>query len=243
MEATTAQPRGRRPIEVGRVIGEVFETYAAHAAPLLISAFAIFFVVGLVQGVVADSGFLLQFAATALGLIAQALYTGFVVKLTEDVRDGKRDFTVGELYSSASKFIGPLIVNGFLKGVAVVIGLFLLIVPGLYLLTIWAVTSPAIVSEGKDGIKAFGRSRELVEGQKMQVFLTMLVAFLITIGVLVVVLGIGAALGTGALVALSIFVSTVTAPIAALVAAILFFDLGGGAPAAPPEDAQVVVEY
>ena len=54
-----------------------------------------------------------------------------------------RDFTVGELLSSASPAILPLIGNGILFGIAVGIGLFLLIIPGLWLLTIWAVVAPA----------------------------------------------------------------------------------------------------
>ena len=224
------------------MIREVFAIYSANAAPLLVSAFAIFLVVGILQSLLAGGGLLLQFISTALGLVAQALYTGFVVKLVDDVRDGRRDFTAAELFSSASKHIGPLIVNGFLRGIAIAVGLFLLIVPGLYLLTIWAVTSPAIVAENKAGLSAFGRSRELVEGQKMQVFLTILVAFLITLVVVAIAIGIGVAIGTGALIALTIFTSTVTAPIAALVATVLFFDLGGGG-GVLPEDSQVVVEY
>jgi len=238
--ATATQPHGRRPIEVGRVIREVFELYAAHAVPLLVSAFAIFFIVSFL-GAFADS-VLVQFLFAIISLIATTLYAGFVVKLVEDVRDGRRDFTVGELFSSASKYIFPLIVNGFLKGVAVLIGFVLLIIPGLYLLTIWAVTSPAIVAEEKGSVAAFGRSNELVDGQKMAVFLTILTAFLITIGIGLVAATIGEGIGDGARFALSLFASTVTAPIVGLAAAVIFFDLGGGA-AEPPDDAQAVVEY
>ena len=242
MEASSTGRPGRRPIEVGRVLGEAFSIYAANAAPLLLSAFVIFFLVGILQGLLYDGGLLLQLVASAVALAAGALYTGFVVKLVEDVRDGRRDFSVRELFSSASGYIVPLIVNGFLRAVAVVIGLFLLVVPGLYLLTVWAVTSPAIAAEDEDSISAFGRSNELVGDQKLVVFGTILAAFLITLVVSAIVLTIGVALGTGALIALSIFVSTITAPISALVATVLFFDLGGGA-AASSADSQIVVEY
>lgn len=242
MEETTQQPHGRRPIEVGRIINEAFSIYSQNAAPLLFSALAIFVVVGVIQGLLAGSGFLLQLVSTAVSFAAQALYTGFVVKLVEDVRDGRRDFTAGELFSSASKYIGPLIVNGILRGIAIAIGLVLLIVPGLYLLTIWAVCSPAIAAEGKDWIAAFSRSNELVDGQKMPAFLTILVAFLITLAVSAIALGIGAAVSTGGLIALAIIASTLTAPISALVASVLFFDLGGGG-ARVSEDSQVVIEY
>lgn len=222
------------------MISETFSIYGNHAAPLLITAFIVFLIVGLVQGLLGDE-FIPQLIGTIVSLIASALYTGFVVKLVEDVRDGRRDFSVGELISSASPFIVPLIINGFLRGIAIAIGLILLIVPGLILLTIWAVTSPAIVIEGENGISAFGRSSELTRGERMNVFLTILVVFLITFVVSFLVLAIGASLGTGALIALAILVSTLTQPIAAIVASVLFFDLGGGGE--PAGDGQVVVEY
>jgi hypothetical protein len=243
MEAAAAPP-GRRPIEVGRVISEVFSIYAAQAAPLLFTAFVVYIVVGFVQGLLADTGFVGSLLGSALSLAAGSLYTGFVVKLVQDVRDGKRDFTTTELLSSASPAILPLIVNGFLRGVAIVIGLVLLIVPGLYLLTIWAVCSPAIVVERVGIMDAFGRSRDLVRGQGWAVFGTILVVFLISFAATALAIGIAASIGVGALIAVSIFVTTLVAPISALVASVLFFDLGGGSAAGPaPTDTQTVVEY
>lgn len=231
----------RRSIDVGRVISETFSIYGNNAAPLLITAFIVFLIVGLIQGLLGD-GFILQMIGTIISMIATALYTGFVVKLVEDVRDGRRDFSVGELISSASPFIVPLIINGFLRGIAVAIGLVLLIVPGLILLTIWAVTSPAIVVENEGAMSAFGRSSDLTRGERMNVFLAILVVFVITFVISFIVLAIGASLGTGALIALAILVSTLTQPIAAIVAAVLFFDLGGGS-GGSAGGGQVVVEY
>ena len=169
-----------------------------------------------------------------VSLVANALYTGFVVKLVEDVRaDQKRDFTTGELFRSGSHAIWPLIGNGIVKGIAVAIGFVLLIVPGLFLLTIWAVTSPAIVVERRGVFDAFSRSRELVKGQGWAVFGTILVAFLITIVIGAIAVAIGAAIGVVGIVILSIVAGILTAPINALVASILFFDLGGGSVATP----------
>lgn len=220
---------GKREIEVGRVINETFRTYGDQLAPLLGSAAVIFVVAGVLQRLAFESGgILLSLVATAIAVAAQTLYTGFVVKLVEDVRDGRRDSSVGELFSSATGKVLPLIVNGILRGIAVAIGFILLIIPGLFLLTIWAVTAPAIVAEGKGPIGAFGRSFELVKGEGFSVFLVIVVAFLITFGIGLVFGAIGAAGGTALAVALSTLASIITAPIAALVASILFFDLGGG---------------
>lgn len=223
-----ASGQAQRRIDPGRVIGETFSLYKEHFGPLIVMALAIFVVAGLIQGLLADAGgFFAQLLGTVVGLAATALFTGFVVKLVEDVRDGRRDFTAGELFSSGAAAAPTLILNGILRGIAVAIGFVLLIVPGLYLLTIWAVTSPAIVAERQGVIAAFGRSFELVRGDGWQVFFTILIAFLITIGVTLVAAAIGSGLGTGGLIVLSIIASTLTAPIGALVAAVLFFDLGG----------------
>ena len=168
-------------------------------------------------------------------------YTGYVVKLVQDVRDGRRDFTVGELFSHAAPFVGTLVLNGILAGIAIAIGCVLIIVPGLILLTIWAVIAPSIVVEDRGVFEAFARSRERVRGQGWQVFGAIVLAFLIVFVVGLVASIVGAAIGNVGQVILQTAASVATAPVAALVSSILFFDLGGGggAPAAsmPPASA------
>ena len=240
-----AQPptQPRRPIEVGRVIGEVFQIYRANASPLILSALLVFTAFGIVEALLGNAGgAVAQLLSAAVNLAGVALYTGFVVKLVEDIRDGKRDFSIGELLTSAYAYVGTLFANGLLLGAGIAIGFVAFVVPGLFLLTMWAVCSPAIVSEGRGPVEAFGRSRELVSGQGWPVFGAIVVAFLIQIAVAVVAIGIGAGIGTGGLIVVSIIASALTAPISALVATVLFFDLGGGRPSADP-DAQVVIEY
>jgi hypothetical protein len=242
MEATPS-PR-RRPIEVGLVINEVFAIYRANAAPLIVSGFLVFLVFGVIEALIEDAGGdIAPLLAAAVNLVGVALYTGFVVKLVEDIRDGKRDFSIGALFSSAYPSVGPLILNGLMLGLGVLVGLVLLIVPGLYLLTMWAVCSPAIVAEGRGATEAFGRSRELVEGQGWPVFGALVVAILIQVVVGLVFAVIGAGAGDAALIGLSIAAAALTAPISGLVATVMFYDLGGGGPAAAPENTQVLIEY
>ena len=235
MEAGTpapAAPSGR--IDVGKVVSETFSIYGAQAGALLGSAAVIFLVVGLLQGLAAASGGVaLALLASIIGIIGSTLYGGFVVKLVEDVRDGRRDDTVGDLLRSAAGFIWPLLGNGILKGIAVAIGLVLLIVPGLFLLTIWAVTGPAIVVERRGAIDAFGRSRELVKGDGWPVFGVILIVFIIGILISILTGAIGAAFGDGGRIVFSVIGSIIAAPITALASAVLFFDLGGGGPQAP----------
>ena len=66
-----------------------------------------------------------------------------------------------------------------LAGIAITVGLILVIVPGLYLITIWAVIVPVIVIEGSGALASFGRSYQLVRGRGWHVFGTLVLVFVI----------------------------------------------------------------
>lgn len=221
-----------RDVSVGGVINEAFRIYGENAAPLLGSAAVIFLIAGLIRGFLFDAGgvFLGLLAAIVL-VAAQTLYVGFVVKLVDDVRDGRRDFSVGELFSSAAGKILPLIVVGIIVGIIVGVGFLLLIIPGLFLLTYLFVAAPAVVVEDEGPFGALGRSWSLVSGNGLSVFGVVVVTVLIVIGISIVASAIGAALGTAGAVILSVLASIVLAPIWALVVSVVFFNLGGGSAA------------
>jgi len=229
MEPTTGR------IDAGRVIGEAFSTYREYAGPLLGGALVVVGVAALVNGLLSASDSIgLILVGSVIAFVAQFLYTGYVVKLVQDVRDGRRDQSVGELFRAAAPYIGTLILNGILAGIAIAIGFFLLIVPGLILITIWAVIAPSIVVENRGVIEAFGRSRELVKGEGWSVFAVIVLAFLIVFALSFLAAIIGEGIGDDAgRVIVGAIANVLTVPIAALVASILFFDLGGGAAPAP----------
>jgi hypothetical protein len=232
MEAPRAPAK---PVSVGGVLNETFSIYGQNVVALIGSAIVVFVIVGLVSGLLQNAGgaFLLLLAGI-VRLAGIALYTGFVVKLVEDVRDGRRDQTVGDLFSSAAPAIVPLIVFGILFGIGVGIGLILVIIPGLILLTFWSVGAPAIVAERAGPIEAFGRSWRLVRGDAWSVFATLVVVLLIVIAIGVVLGVIATPISNGATVVASIISNIITAPIFALAVSVMFFDLGGGHAAAAP---------
>lgn len=241
MEA--AQPPAPAPtkrISVGDVVSETFSIYGQNLGALLGSAIVVFIVVGFVAGILqAAGGLILVLLAGAVRFAGQALYTGFVVKLVEDVRDGRRDHGVGDLFSAAAPFILPLIGFGILFGIGVSIGFLLIVVPGLILLTFWSVGAPAIVVEGIGPIDAFGRSWRLVRANAWPVFGSLLVVLLITIGIWVVLAAIATPIGDGEVATwiASIVSGALTAPIFALTVTVLYFELASGAAptaAAPP---------
>jgi len=232
MEASPQQPKR---IAVGDVISETFSVYGQNFGALIGSALAVFVIVGLIAGLLQSGGVILILLGAIVQLVGYALYTGFVVELVSDVRDGRRDSTVGDLFSAASPYIMPLIGFGILFGIAAGIGFFLFIIPGLFLVTIWAVGAPSIVVEDTGAIGAFGRSRELVKGNGWQVLGVIVVVFLILVGVSIVLGIIATPIGDGASIVASIISNVLTAPVYAITAAVLFFNLGGGAstPATP----------
>ena len=215
-----------RKIRVGETLGEAFSIYRDQAGVLLPVAFWLFLAVGIVEALAGgDVG--LSLIVTVLSLAVSTLYQGMVVDLVKDVRDGRRDHSVGELMRSVMPVVAPLLGAGILAGFGIVGGFFLLVVPGLYLLTIWAVIAPVIVVERLGVFDAFGRSRQLVRDNGWPVLWTVVVAFLITIVATVLFAAIAVSLSDGPLLEIVLFTlaSTFTVPIPALVAAVLYFRL------------------
>lgn len=226
-----------RKVDVGGALNEIFSTYGEQAGVLLPVAFCLFLVVGIVDGLLATS-LVLYPISFAVSVAAATLYQGMVVNLVRDVQDGRRDMSAGELLGSAGPFVLPLIGAGILSGLAIGIGFLLLIVPGLILLTIWSVIAPVIVLERSGVIAAFGRSRELVRGNGWNVFGVIVCVFLIAFAAGIVLGLIGAAIvhGVAGRIIFNIIASTLTAPLSALAAAVIYYRLTaieGGAPAQP----------
>lgn len=241
MESSAAP---RKEIRAGDVVGEVFSIYRDNAAALLISAAVVFVVVGLVSALLQNTdSIVLGLIAAAVRLAGHALFTGFVVRLVQDVRDGRRDDTVGDLFSAAAPSILALIAFGILFAIGVTIGFVLLIVPGLILITFWSLGAPAIVVERAGIFEAFGRSWRLVRGNAWSVFATLLLVLLIVIVIGIVLGVIATPIGDGATVVAAILSSILTAPIFSLAVSVLYFELSEGeaspqsSPAAPPPPA------
>lgn len=213
-------------LDVGGTLSSIFQTYGSQAGVLLPVAFCLYLVVAVVNGLLAGN-LALYPLVFAVGVVAATLYQGMVVGLVKDVQDGRRDSSVGELVDATWPVVLPLIGAGLLSGIGIGIGMLLLLVPGLILLTIWAVIAPVIVVEHSGVIAAFGRSRELVRGNGWQVFGVILTVFIITavIGVVLGVIGAAISGGVGMRIVASLIGSTITAPIGALAAATIYFGL------------------
>jgi hypothetical protein len=229
-----------RSIDIGSVISRTFNIYAEQASVLLPAAAVVFVLIGVVTAVLVAISPVLVIVAFVVILVGTTLFTGMVVELVADIQDGRRDATVGQLLQAATPVIGQLILVGILAGIGIAIGFVLIIVPGLILLTIWSVAAPVVVLEHPGAVKALGRSRELVRGNGWQVFGVIVVLFIGVAIVAGVIEAIGDSGGTGVGIVVRIIVQILTAPITALAASVLYFELRGPtATDAPTESAPV----
>lgn len=218
-------------LDVARVFERIFQIYKDQFTLLIPAALVVFVPVAIISGLIyaGDVGVLGALLVAALATIATYWFQGMVVEAAEDILDGRRDHTVGSLLRSVTPVLGALIVVGILAGIAIGIGLLLLIVPGLFLLTIWAVLAPVVVLEKKSAFEAFGRSRELVKGHGWQVFGVIVVLFLLQFIVSAVIQAIanGVSDSFAAFAVSDLIVRLLVAPLSALAAAVLYFELRG----------------
>ncbi len=212
-------------LEVGAVIRRVFEIYVDQAPVLMPVAAAVFVISGILAEVLEASGPGLALLALLIKLIATTLFTGMVVQLVADVQGGRRDSTPRELLNAATPVLGKLILVGLVAGIGVVVGLILFLVPGLILFTFWFVAAPVVVLERPDGLLALGRSRELVKGNGWPVFGVIAVLFVAVAVVAELLIFAAAAVGSAAALIVSVVLGVLTAPLAALPAAVIYFEL------------------
>src|SRR5438270_11531855 len=136
--STPAQTPTSRPLEVGGVIRAVFAIYVGQAPVLMPAAAVVFVFSGLLSTLVTTASSGLRFVVLLIGLVATTLFTGMVVELVSDVRDGRRDSSPGQLLRAATPVFWQLIAVALAAAAGVVVGLLLLVIPGLILLTVWS---------------------------------------------------------------------------------------------------------
>jgi hypothetical protein len=210
------------------VLSEAWGMYKTYAKHLLAIAFAIYLVAAIIVALLSLAGTFGAFLGYLVSIIAAFLLQATLVKAVQDVRDGRVDMSIGETVSAATPYLGAVALASVLAGIAIEIGLALVIVPGLYLMTIWAVIVPVIVIERSGVFAAFTRSRELVRGRAWHVFATIVLVYVILILVSIVLAAIFTALprvlGSGLS---QVIAGTLVAPFLALVVTLVYYRLSG----------------
>jgi hypothetical protein len=216
-------------IDVGGVIRRVFEIYVDQASVLMPAAAVVFVFTGIIAALLVAASPALALVAVVIDLVATTLFTGMVVELVADVQDGKRDASPGRLLQAATPVLGQLILVGVVAGIGIVVGFVFIIIPGLILITIWSVAAPVVVLEHPGVFAALRRSRELVRGSGWQVFGVILVLYILVAAVSLIIEGAAQSAGSGVGIVVRVVIGVLTAPLTALAASVLYFELRGPA--------------
>jgi len=109
-------------LDTGRVFERIFQIYGEQFTLLIPAALVLFIPVAIINGALLTSGGVLAaLGSTAIALIATFWYQGMVVEAVVDILDGRRDHTVGSLFSSVSPFIANLIAAGLLATLLIIL--------------------------------------------------------------------------------------------------------------------------
>jgi hypothetical protein len=248
-----AAERRLRPLDLGDLLDAAFSLYRENFALFA----GIVAVLGVPQGILGllatlarpsnvvstsngttsiDSGSMESFIGLTLGsgvisLLFGTLTTGALAYAVSQRYLG-RDVTIGEAYSAIGfgtffRLLGASI----LAAIAIVLGLVLLIVPGIILLVHWLFLPQTIVIERSSVGSAFGRSWNLVKGSAWRVVGIGLVIFIIVsviggasggiLAAIVSLVGLPSAIG----VALQQVVSILIRPFELGALTLLYYDL------------------
>lgn len=210
-------------LDVGEVVRRVFAIYVEQAAILFPAAAVVFVIGGLIANLLAYADPGLAVVAIGLQLVTSSVYTGMIVELVADVRAGRRDADTRRLLRAVRPILPELVIVSVVAFVGELIG-FVLIVPGLILLTLWAVAAPVVVVEHPGALRALGRSRELVRGNAWPVFGVIVSFGLIVISGLALAF-LASAAGEGANLVAQVVVGVLVLPLVSLASAVLYFEL------------------
>lgn len=211
-------------IDVGAVLDRVFRVYREQFAVLITCGVLVFGFTGILNVIFAAASPGIGVIVSLLTLAATFVFTGAIVELVADIQDHHRDLSVGELFASVMPVLGQLILVGIVAAIGTAIGFVFFVVPGLMLLTAWAVAAPVVVLERPGGLRALRRSRELVRGNGWRVFAVIFVLFLL-VGAISLIAAVALAFSGIVYALVASVVSIFTAPLQALGSAILYFEL------------------
>jgi hypothetical protein len=225
--ASKAVPR-RVQLDANAVLSEAWSLYKRLFTRSVLMGAIIFGAVEFVALFAAAGahGASLGLATILLAVIGVALLQGGLVEIVSSLHtDGDADVSIAEALQRASGKVWKLIRVSGRVGVGVVLGMLLLFIPGLVLMTRWAVAVPAaMLEEGSPG-DAMRRSRSIVDGNGWNIFKVLFACGLLTGLARFPFLFVGAKAGPfGSWVALTLS-AALTAPYTAHALTVVYYTL------------------
>jgi hypothetical protein len=235
-------------MRIGDVLSEAWGLYKRFFGQFFLTALVVFVVLDLLAAVVDNAsgnntGANLFWAllGALISVIGYFWVQAALIETARDVRDGRADRSIGETYVAVRPRLPSAIIAGILAAIGIGIGLILLIIPGLFLLTIWSMVIPVVVIESRSAGEAFSRSREVVRGNGWSVLGLIIVVFLLVAITSIIVRLIFSPLPNFIEVWLgSLLADSLTVPFAAAALTTAYFKLVGQEAGEPDASAAVL---
>src|SRR5215218_9156321 len=233
-----------RPMGISEILSTAFQLYRRHWRTLLAIAAVVVVPLTLLQYLFGDlvrtqgettrNGVVVETASWSVGIaglvaalagvLMYLVLTGAITRAVAAEVAGE-DPSVEQSYRFGFHRLGSVLLVSVLVGLAIVGGLILFIIPGIYIGVRLCVSIKALVVEGRRGTEAMGRSWGLVGGHWWHAFGTLLVAALL-VGVVNAVITLPFSATTWFVQAVAAAVATVvTLPYGVLVGVLLYLDL------------------
>jgi hypothetical protein len=246
MSEAIGQPREAalpRPMGIGEILRTALQLYRRHWRTLLTIAAVVVVPLTLLQyllgdmihaqgetirnGVVETASWSVGIAgllAALVGILMYLVLTGAITRAVAAEVAGE-DPGVEQSYRFGFHRLGPVLLVSVLVGLAIVGGLILFIIPGIYIGIRLCVSIEALVIEGRRGTEAMGRSWGLVGGHWWHAFGTVVVGGLLTGIVNAVITAPFGSTGWFVQGVAAAVATVVTLPYSALVGVLLYLDL------------------
>jgi hypothetical protein len=232
-----------RPLGIGEILSTAFQLYRRHWRTLLAIAAVVVVPLTLLQYLLGDvvrtqgettsngvvetatwSVWTAGLLAALAGLLMYLVLTGAITRAVAAEVAGE-DPSVEQSYRFGFHRLGSVLLVSVLVGLAIIGGLILFVIPGIYIGVRLAVSIEALVVEGRRGTEAMGRSWGLVGGHWWHAFFTLLVAALLTGIVNAVITAPFSATGWFVQGVAAAVATVVTLPYGVLVGVLLYLDL------------------
>jgi hypothetical protein len=247
MSEAISEPGGGvlpRPMDVGEILSAAFRLYQRQWRTLLAIAAVVVVPITLLQYLVGNqvrrqsqvtgSGVVVSTPSWAVGIsglvavlagvLMYLVLTGAITRAVAAEVAGE-DPGLEQSYRFGFHRLGSVLVVSVLVGLAILGGLILLVIPGIYIGVRLCVSVEALVVEGRRGTQAMSRSWGLVGGHWWHAFGTLVVAGLLTGLVNTLITSPFGATSWVAQAVVAAVATTITLPYGALVGVLLYLDL------------------
>lgn len=223
---------GKRRFDLGRVIERTFGAIGSNGLPLLLMALIF---VGVPQAALVwgqtqfsgsssdlmTTGVIVWMISLVVSMICGVIMQGVVTHVVVADLQGRKA-SLGESLNVALRSFWPLLGVGIVAGLAMVLGLVLLVVPGILIFLIWLLAGPVVVAERAGVGRALQRSRDLTRNHRWWLLLLTVVYLVISwvIGIMIGVAGVAAS-GFQAGAGLN-FITVVLGPVSQAISTLLW---------------------